>query len=768
MKRSALQCVAGFVGASLIVVGVVWTCQQLSSPTQLNAAQTSQESGLARFTAPQNASATETSPEAPRQLTSRTANGSTTAAKVKAAKEAKQSSARKVRPVSATSQLSLSLVDSEDNVDSENLRLTPAAEPIPTAPALSEFDDSLMAMNVGETASVLDDDQFPGVNAAEPLENDDFPGAADSFDALPSPAPQAPAQPRASRPGSSLSLQDISEDFPQSDQATALPGDDFSASPLTADDELEEAPGALASPLPAAQPAVRPEAPQNFRNELDSAPQQIPSLKGAERVENFFDVKDRKTVDGFINAVLTKQPTPGSSELEGPQTAQIVVEKVVPEEVQTNKSATISIRVKNLGNKAARHILLHDVVPQGVQFVSADQNVAPSPQGDLFWPAFDLDPQREKKFEYTVIPGQEGDFGSVATVLLPVEASCKIKCSRPELKVEASAPESVELGQNVNFEIVVTNVGSGAAYNVALLETIPEGLYHPSGSVLDNKLGVLKAGQSKRLPLTLRSVAQGDAINKLAVSADDCETQEVETTVHVVAPELELGIKGVSNVYLEQSTVFKMTVKNIGDASARGIKLMAQLPESVSFVKANNLGAYKEDEHCVYWDLAELPAQTDGEVELTLRSTKPDKVELVFSASGPNNLTAQATKALSIDGLAALSFNVSSSADLVESGKELEYTIQIVNNGTKASSNVILQILAPEAIAILATDGPSQATNRNGVVVFDRIPEIGPKSSATYKVKASANQAGDCRVGFQLSSDDLDPLVKEVNTRVYE
>ncbi|MGN1065433.1 MAG: hypothetical protein ACI4QC_08480, partial [Thermoguttaceae bacterium] len=39
MKRSALQCVVGFVGATLIVAGVVWTCRQLSSPTELSAAQ---------------------------------------------------------------------------------------------------------------------------------------------------------------------------------------------------------------------------------------------------------------------------------------------------------------------------------------------------------------------------------------------------------------------------------------------------------------------------------------------------------------------------------------------------------------------------------------------------------------------------------------------------------------------------------------------------------------------------------------------------------
>ena len=548
--------------------------------------------------------------------------------------------------------------------------------------------------------------------------------------------------------GSSLSLQEVDAD----------PSQPFPASP--------------ASPLPIEGTSESPASsvssiPQ--KADLVGETRQIPTI-GTAPLETVvsFSQNDRKAVSNYVNAVVAGLPTPGDSELEGPQTTQIVVEKIAPEEVQTDKPASITIKVKNSGSRTVRNILLHDIIPVGSQFVSAEANVSPTPQGDLFWPVFDLESQREKKFEYTIIPSQEGDFGSVATVLLPIEASCKIKSSRPLLKVEASAPESVELGENVNFEIVVSNIGTGSAYNVALLETIPEGLYHPNGSALDNKLGTLKAGESKRLPLTLKTVAPGQCVNKLSVSADDCDPQEVETALKITSPKLELGIKGVANAYLEQSSVYRMTIKNVGDAVARDVKLVAQLPESLRFVKANNLGAYKEDEHSVYWDLAELPAQTDGEVELTVKSTKADKVELLFSASGPNDLAVQTSKTIAIDGLAALSFSATSSDALVEAGRELEYTIQIVNNGTKASSNVVLQILAPEAISILATDGPTQASNRNGVVVFDRIPEIGPKSSATYKVKASANQAGDCRVGFQLSSDDLEPLVKELNTRVYE
>lgn len=752
MKRSALQCVAGFVGATLIVVGVVWTCRQLSSPTQLNAAQETRDSNHAR-----SSLSLEKNSAPPKKFVSRSKQGE---------------QFPKIRSTSGASKLELSPVQSVAGASSSSSQtsetpLSPASQPFDETDSII-YDDSLTQLGMlDQQPDNPDDFPFHDNSEIEPLGGESvegsFPNILDELGDSKGETILSDASNQAPREGAHsdatrLSLQEIDQPLAQETQPKALGAVKLQPIAPQTNEEKDSNADELINPesnvvAPAETPA------QTMRPIPTVAPRQT-------SVDNF-SARNSDIVD-YVRSTLSSRPTPGESALEGPQTANIVIEKVAPEEVQNAKTAVISIKVKNNGAKTARHILLHDVLPQGAQFVSADQDVTPNEQGDLFWPPFDLESQREKKFEYSVIPSEEGDFGSVATVLVPVEASCKTKCSRPELKVEATAPDTVELGENVSFEIIVSNVGSGAAYNVALLETIPEGLFHPSGSVLDNKIGTLRPGESKRLPLTLKSVAQGESINRLSVSADDCEVQEVETAVRVVAPSIELGIKGVANAYIEQSTVYKLTIKNSGDAPARNVKLVAQLPESVNFVKANNLGAYKEDEHSVYWDLAELPAQTDGEVELTVKSTKPDDVELVFSATGPNDLSVQTSKNISIDGLAALSFNVISNADLVEVGKEFEYEITIVNNGTKASSNVILQILAPDAIAILATDGPTQATNRNGVVVFDRIPEIGPKSTSVYKVKAKANQAGDCRVGFQLSSDDLEPLVKETNTRVYE
>ena len=114
-----------------------------------------------------------------------------------------------------------------------------------------------------------------------------------------------------------------------------------------------------------------------------------------------------------------------------------------------------------------------------------------------------------------------------------------------------------------------------------------------------------------------------------------------------------------------------------------------------------------------------------------------------------------------------MSFNVSSSTDLVEVGKEFQYSIQIENRGTKSSNNVMLQILTPDAISIPQRTDRQKRQNK-GVIVFEKIGSVPAKSSVTYVIKATPSAPGDCRVAFQLSSDDLEPLVKEENTRVYQ
>ncbi len=773
MKRSALQCAVGFIGATLIVVGVVWTCHQLSTPTQLNAAQPASVS-------------------APQQLQTKRQSGSLSlslssdkeASRTRQdAKPQRVASTNKIRPTSGA--LSLAVVEPEASVEVESL-----SNDISYPDAFEQLDemDNAPEEFVNDTIG-----SFPETATPTPFPNVDVISTPNTFDAY----AEENAAPSREVYDSSLRLgdDDIQDDFPGVVPTAIEPLDEESYTPsedaitrldsLSNFDSQEETPVATAPQeltAPARElPQVENAAPlptvdQYQTNAVNT--QRAPIVESTPLNNsanlNTFSRSEAPSNAGisaellqYVSETAASVATP-NEKLDGVQTFQIVVEKLAPEEVTLGKQTTIVVSVKNQGANEVKNLILRDSVPEGAQFVSSAMKIVPNAQGELLWPKFDLPAKSEKKFEYTIVPMREGVLGGVASVMIAASASCQIKCTRPELKVEVTAPSEVELGQPVTLNIVISNIGSGVAESIKLNETIPEGLSHPDGTVLMNDLGVLNAGESKRLPLSLQTVAAGVAVNQLTVTADGCETQQVETPVKVVAPELKLGITGPENVYLERAVEYKLSVKNIGESSAYDVKLIAKLPEGVQFVKANNLGAYRENEHSVYWDLAELPAQLDAEISLSLQTTKAAQSELVFSAVGPNGVSAHVNKKVAIDGLAALSFNVSSSTDLVEVGKEFEYSIQIENRGTKASNNVVLQILPPEAIKILATDGPTNARIKNGVIVFDKINSIPAKAHATYVVKASPNSAGDCRVEFQLSSDDLEPLTKEENTRVYQ
>ena len=670
MKRSAIQCVAGLVGATLVVGGVFWTCRQLSSPTQVNAASDVAPSQVAAFvpTASENAS------DARLEGSLTLSPARSTISPAVGTRSRLRSDERSAIRSTSGSELTLSLLD-ETDADATTFE---------TAQTFADEPRSLETFDA---------------TALEPALLDDFPAALDSV---------SPFE-------TSIAADPLEVPAPVEQIAPAV-------------DPLE-----VPAPVEQIAPAVQA---------LETEPQLLAEPVGT--------------------------GVPGDKKLEGAQTTQVVVEKIAPKEIQVDREAKFVVKVKNAGSAPARNLVLRDVLPVGARFVAADvASVVPNARGEFAWPPFDLAPSSEKTFEYRIIPTQEGELGSVATLTFAAEASCRVRCVRPALEVEVVAPQEATLGSNIDLNVVVANVGTGAATNVALLETIPDGLRHPSGSVLDHALGTLAPGEKKRVPLTLQCVAPGTTVNNLVVTADGDLREEIQTEIKILAPKLELSIDGAETPYLERQTTYRLKAANVGDATAKDVKLVAEIPAGTTFVSANNLGVYKAETRSVYWDLAELPAGAAGEIELTLTPTKIGASRLTFGGTGPLGLTAQVVKDVEIDGLPALSYAVKTSPNPVEIGKEIVYEIQLANRGTKASTNATLQIVAPEALKIVSVEGPTRYSQQNGAFVFDVIREIPAKSAVTYKVKAVCEAIGDCRVRFQLSSDDLEPLVKEENVRVY-
>src|SRR6185436_2304066 len=121
-----------------------------------------------------------------------------------------------------------------------------------------------------------------------------------------------------------------------------------------------------------------------------------------------------------------------------------------------------------------------------------------------------------------------------------------------------------------------------------------------------------------------------------------------------------------------------------------------------------------------------------------------------------------------VEGLAALMFTVADTVDPVEVGGETQYEIRVVNQGSKASTNVQVAMLLPPEMKCLAADGPTRHEIEAGRVAYLPIPSLAPKADAMFRLKIQAERAGDQRVRVQVQSDEMrSPVTKEESTRVY-
>jgi len=476
-----------------------------------------------------------------------------------------------------------------------------------------------------------------------------------------------------------------------------------------------------------------------------------------------------------ISRVVSAQPanegtgSPGASILEGLQTPHLALQKVMPEEVVIDRPATLKTVIENVGNAVARNVTITDRVPQGTRLISTIPEAALSPDGELRWSVGNLDPKVQLVIEMKVLPLREGEIGSVASVNYTGEASGRIGVTRPMLKVDVKAPAEVKLGETAQVEITISNPGTATATNIVLVEKVPEGLYHRDGTVLENRaITALKPKEFKKLVLSLTCTGAGNLVNHVVVSADGNLMVEDKTTIRASAPVLNLEIAGAQKRFLERKSDYRLIVANKGNAPAHNVMLELTLPAAVQFVSTNQNGVYEASSHSVHWALEELPPQEAGEIELILMPMQRGEHSLRFTGTGENNLRAESTLPVNIDGIPAVTFEIVGDSSMVELGKEAAYEVRVTNRGTKAAENVKVRAMLAEGMSFVKAQGARYQEN-GGTIQFETIPQLAPKHESVYKFSARCQVEGDHRVTVHVMSDDLSsPIAKEESTRVFK
>lgn len=234
----------------------------------------------------------------------------------------------------------------------------------------------------------------------------------------------------------------------------------------------------------------------------------------------------------------------------GAATAAPIVElsKTCPALRYLGRDATFEVTVTNRGDSAASDVVVSDLIPSGLQFLSADNNG--NREGNrVVWRLGTLGAGQSRVLKSTFRCNQIGKFRNGATVTYCVvqEDECEIEVKGiPAILLECvDDPDPIEVDGNVTYTITVTNQGTAVGTNIAIKCILPAEMSYVSGNgptqaqaqgqtISFAPLPSLAAKANATYKVTAKGKGEGDLRFKVELTSDQIAKPVMETeSTHV-------------------------------------------------------------------------------------------------------------------------------------------------------------------------------------------------------------------------------------------
>ncbi|NOX57366.1 MAG: DUF11 domain-containing protein [Planctomycetes bacterium] len=207
------------------------------------------------------------------------------------------------------------------------------------------------------------------------------------------------------------------------------------------------------------------------------------------------------------------------------------------------RTATFDITVTNTGDSAANNVVVTDMIPNGINFISAD-NSGKHEGSRIVWRVGTLEAGKSMTLKSKFQCNRIGNFENQAMVAYCVEA--KAQCALqvkgiPAILLECvDDPDPIEIGGNVTYTMVVTNQGSAVGTNIVIQCLLPAQEEHvsatgPTNATVQGKsivfapLATLAPKAKATYKVTVKGIGEGDVRFKVELKSDQMDSPVMET-----------------------------------------------------------------------------------------------------------------------------------------------------------------------------------------------------------------------------------------------
>ena len=435
-----------------------------------------------------------------------------------------------------------------------------------------------------------------------------------------------------------------------------------------------------------------------------------------------------------------------------------------------------TITVTNNGLSDAINVVIEDVLPESVKFLSANGTYVNDGQ-NVKWTLDKVEGNSSLSVCVVVIAVSNGSAVNFANVTCSENSTSNTTADKVDVKpavnltvVKTANASDIFVGDRVSYNIVVTNNGPSDASNVVVVDELPNGLRFISSNVecvvVDNKLTwnvtSLAAGENITVEVICEAVGSGDLTNSVNVTCDENKTNATGgTPIHVsdlVDVAITLGVDN-STPYINGEITLILTVINHGPSTATEItgKLNRDFLTGLSIISIESNGIVFHSDLLGYALMNVLRVNEDGSFEIDslgpgeqvsasikARVIHDGNITVdgdVASHENDSNLTNNHDElTLNVKPVTELDVEVTANETEPNVGDVIEYTITVTNNGPSNATGITANDKLPDGVTYISDNSGGKYDPQTGVWSFD---SLNVNETKTLTIKVRVNRDGE-------------------------
>ena len=449
-----------------------------------------------------------------------------------------------------------------------------------------------------------------------------------------------------------------------------------------------------------------------------------------------------------------------------------------PEQTISGNDLTYEITVTNDGAGALTNIVLTDILPEGLTYVSSSPEAAVGADGTISWLIESLDAEATATVSLVATTGEPGEIVNTSTVDSDEGATATAQATTLVTRSDLAITKTVDnpsplLGQQTVFTIAVTNNGNAVASNVSVVDPLPaeigsvvadpEATLAEDGS-LQWTIAAIEPGGTATITVT-GTPSVGGAITNTVSATERGVTVTAEASIDVLEPAVSLAKAGGSALYVDGERTYTITATNTGTANLTGVTITDNIPAEMSYVTSDNGG--QEADGVVTWSIGDLNVGASVDVSVTLRGESLAEVINTANVTSAEGASADAVLNISIRAAAAAHLSIIDGVDPMGVGEQGSYTVIITNQGEdSAMSNVRLSVTIPSQFSVVTAEGGAIS---GGTVTYTAVPSLAAGEELEYTISVEAVSAGDVVASATLRYDEFtQPITAQEGTTIVD